>query len=110
MLSPPHNLHHEADAFFFNASFSATFNIFAHKTGTFLALRAQIVVAREGDVRMSAWPGELKRSGEWVSVSWSGASASWGDWVGVYSPADADVTVTAPIKYKYADEVLGPRI
>jgi hypothetical protein len=61
---------------------------------------------------MSAWPGELKRSGEWVSVSWSGASASWGDWVGVYSPADADVTVTAPIKYKYADEVrctiLGP--
>ncbi len=64
------------------------------------------MVAREGDVRMSAWPGELKRSGEWVSVSWSGASASWGDWVGVYSPADADVTVTAPIKYKYADEVI----
>jgi hypothetical protein len=39
-------------------------------------------------------------------VSWRGVdSPSAGDWIGVYSPANASVTTSVPIKYKFADEV-----
>jgi hypothetical protein len=41
-----------------------------------------------------------------VQVSFEGVgSPHKGDWVGVYSPADADVHSTAPVKWQHADVV-----
>jgi len=43
----------------------------------------------------------LKRSGDWVEVSWSGSyTPSHWDYVALVVPADADVRSTAPAKYK----------
>lgn len=44
----------------------------------------------------------IKRSGEWVSVSWSGVQfPTYDDLIAVY-PAHAEVKSTAPIKFKMA--------
>ena len=41
-----------------------------------------------------------------LQVSFEGVgSPHKGDWVGVYSPADADVHSTAPVKWQHADVV-----
>lgn len=58
----------------------------------------------EAAVRVSASPSALRHTGEWVEVSFEGVgSPHKGDWVGVYSPADADVHSTAPVKWQHAD-------
>ncbi len=45
----------------------------------------------------------------WWQVSFEGVgSPHKGDWVGVYSPADADVHSTAPVKWQHADVVRLP--
>jgi len=81
----------------------------AHNLGPIGSVRVDhISVDLDDDVRFQASPNALKKSGEWVTVQFSGVkSPSHGDWIGVYSPADADVHHTAPIKYKFAWESAG---
>lgn len=44
---------------------------------------------------------ELKRSGEWVEVSWNGVTKPTElDLIALYAPHDADPKVTAPVKYQ----------
>ncbi len=43
------------------------------------------------------------RSGEWFTVRWSGvADPRYDDWVALVVPADADLSYSAPAKWKYA--------
>eukprot|EP01024_Parvocaulis_polyphysoides_P044136 TRINITY_DN4059_c0_g1_i1.p1 TRINITY_DN4059_c0_g1~~TRINITY_DN4059_c0_g1_i1.p1 ORF type:complete len:161 (-),score=18.90 TRINITY_DN4059_c0_g1_i1:44-526(-) len=45
---------------------------------------------------------ELKESGEWFEVSWSGVEdPAWEDWIGIML-ADSDPKLLTPIKYKWA--------
>ncbi|ELR18962.1 diphosphonucleotide phosphatase 1, putative [Acanthamoeba castellanii str. Neff] len=67
--------------------------------------KLQIKAHKVEAISIGATPATLQRSGEWVVVSWRGVdSPSAGDWIGVYSPANASVTTSVPIKYKFADE------
>ncbi|KAG2432271.1 hypothetical protein HXX76_009189 [Chlamydomonas incerta] len=47
---------------------------------------------------------ELKDgSGEWFTVTWTGVDGpAYDDWLAVVVPADADLSVTAPAKWKFA--------
>jgi acid phosphatase type 7 len=54
-------------------------------------------------VSVSVAPTTLTQSGEWVTVSWSGVdSPAWDDYLALYVPATANLSHTAPIKYKHA--------
>ncbi len=51
-------------------------------------------------ISMIASPSQLSKSGEWVTLDFSGVTnPTSDDWIGVYSPASADIKRTKPVKY-----------
>ena len=52
-------------------------------------------------INIQADPTVPNTSGSWVTVSWNGVdSPNAGDWIGVYEPAQANYSATAPVKYQ----------
>lgn len=53
------------------------------------------------DMRLNST--ELTAPGQWFEVSWEGVEQpSYADWIGLWVPAHANVTATAPAKFKIA--------
>jgi hypothetical protein len=51
---------------------------------------------------LGASPSLLQKSGDWVTVSYSGVAApTKNDWVGLYAPVDVDFTRYVPIKFQF---------
>ncbi len=47
----------------------------------------------------------LIKNDDVVTVSFTASAPTTGDWIGAYSPPDADITKTVPIKYGWCDEI-----
>lgn len=61
----------------------------------------------KSEIRMTVNVTEVTTKQQAVRVDWSGMSnPSFDDWVGVLAPADADISVRAPVKYKLASMTL----
>src|SRR5689334_16147235 len=67
-------------------------------------LHAEIAVARpDPAITLTTDTTRLHRSGQWLTASWAGVpDPQPNDWIGLYSPADADVRDTAPVKLQWA--------
>ncbi|GAQ85317.1 purple acid phosphatases superfamily protein [Klebsormidium nitens] len=62
-----------------------------------------MVVQINEEVQLSVTPQVVPENAGWVTVSWRNVDEpSSLDWIAVYVPADADPTLTAPIKFKMA--------
>jgi len=59
---------------------------------------------RVSTVQIKATPTLLSHTQDTVTVSWSGVQQpNNSDWIGVYSPSDVNRTMTAPVKYRWAN-------
>lgn len=67
----------------------------------------RIVHQPEPGIQLSTDHTSLKESGQWVEVSWQGVNApSIWDWIGLWVPASANLSQTAPSKWRLAAESL----